>query len=96
MSLRDLARKACIKTRIPKEANPETEWDLKEDIIMLGQEIEGLNQQVRDLSENNDHLRAENEALKDERSRLESHLQFFKMINQKVSRASNYESYIGF
>ena len=93
MSLRDLAKKACGKARRLEESNPETEWELKEDIIMLGQEIEGLSQCVRDLSENNEYLRAENENLKNERDRLKSQLQFQNAIKRKVSVISTFIVY---
>ena len=87
MDLRRLAKEAIARTR---SAGPglyherdENENDWKEEIILQGQEIEGLNAMIVDLSRNNDELRAENELLRERIKLMRSELSFLDMAIDK-------------
>ena len=95
MDLRRLAKEAIARTR---SAGPdlyherdENENDWKEEIILQGQEIEGLNAMIVDLSRNNDELRAENELLRERIKRMRSELSFLDMAIDKRYHEKFYE-----
>ena len=82
MDLRKLARNAYLKTQ-DRTLTESNEFELKEEIILLGQEIEGLSEQIGDLSKENEALRSENLTLQDEIYRLKAELEFLDSTQDK-------------
>ena len=83
MDLRKLARNACVKANYKPQLVLERESELKEEIILQGQEIEGLNIEIVDLSRQNELLRHENNVLKDKIRELKTVLGFIEMAHDK-------------
>ena len=83
MDLRKLAKNAYAKVNSKPQFVLERESELKEDIIMQGQEIEGLNVEIVDLSRQNELLRHENSVLKDKIRELKTILGFIEMAHDK-------------
>ena len=83
MDLRKLAKNAYAKVNSKPQFVLERESELKEDIIMQGQEIEGLNVEIVDLSRQNELLRHENNVLKDKIRELKTVLGFIEMAHDK-------------
>ena len=83
MDLRKLARNAYVKANNRDQLAHEEEFELKEEIILQGQEIEGLNAEIVDLSRQNELLRHENFGLRNEIGELKAVLEFMEMTHDK-------------
>ena len=83
MDLRKLARNVCVKVSKNPQFVLERESELKEEIILQGQEIEGLSIEIVDLSRQNELLRHENNVLKDKIKELKTILGFIEMAHDK-------------
>ena len=65
MSLKELTRKILREIECAESVtNNQKEWEMQEEIILMGQEIDGLRKLIEDLSTENETLRMQNENLR--------------------------------